>query len=415
MRYSLWFEITIILTLGSVCLGQENLQVLDAAPKLGSTRTLSMGGVHIPTNGGIDALSGNPGGLPLINGAQLSVSGRVRLLGKSDFDEEFYEDFWQKRRSGFTRSYRLTNVGLVFPITIPTTSVKLVTAVGYRSFYDWQRKEFAEGEWESSVYNGLTTYERSYRTKGLMDLLSLGLGTTISEKWSFGMSINIPLRERYETEYEGETIYPDGGYDYYRRERWDVSAGNFLHFGGIFQITPKLTVGISCPFVHKFTIRNGMVTYRWSHDGQERSYEIDGKYKWRIPGTFDLGIAYQLRPDLLLAGEIQNRPWEEIRINGLQIDGVKSGNAYRVGLEYGDTILYRIGFALDRLPILDADDHGVDIKNATAGIGFQLKQWTLDAALVYKFVAFDNKLRWYSDHLYQIRELVIHSTLQYNF
>ena len=391
MRSFPYFVLLIPILISSICFSQNPAEPTDAAPQIVSTRSLSMGGVYIATNQGIDALNGNPGGLALVTTAQVSKGARVRLYGKSDFKKEFY-DFYTEHSSRFVPDFKLQHIGFVFPLSSPNNSSKLVAAASYRNYYDWQRKEVKKSEREDPENDSIIKYERIDISKGLMDVFSLGLGTTISERWSFGISLHLPARKGLESRYKTKHIHPEEIFTNNSKASWDVSAGGFFHLGSIFQLSDRLAVGVSCPLMHRFTIHHS-------------------KEEWRIPGTFDFGIAYRLQPDLLLAGEIQNRPWEDIRINDLPIADVESGNAYRLGLEYGRQIQLRCGFTLDRLPILDADDHGVDLKIFSVGLGFQKEDWIVDSGLSYKFATFQNN-RWMDTGDYLIRDLLIYSTFR---
>ena len=410
MKRIIYIAIAMVFILRHICLAQENLEALDAAPKTGGTRALSMGGVYIATNQGIDALSGNPGGLALLDGIQISVTGSVQIYGKSDFDDTYYS-YYIAYSSKFEPLFKFTNIGIAVPITIPKASIKLAGAAGYRRFYDWSRRKVVEKEYDY-YENGIVHSKETYKTHGLINVLSLGIGTTMSKKWSFGFSVNFPIWKNYENESEINDIYSDKIYKSNTQEERNVSADCFIQLGGILQVTSKLAAGVSCLMKHGFTLQN--VKRKSHYNGDVYSYEIDDKNKWEIPGTIDFGISYKLRPNLLLAADIQSRPWENIRINDLPIDDVKNGNVYRFGLEFERKVLFRAGFSWERLPLLDADEHPVDLKNTTAGIGYQSKDFILDLGLSYKFVTFETQ-RWGEKWKYHIREFVIHTTLRHCF
>ncbi len=390
MKRLIYLSMGITFLLWKICLSQEGMEAIDAVPKTGGTRSLSMGGITIATNQGVEALNGNPGGLALLNGIQISIGGSIQIFGKSDFDYNGYS-------SKFKTSCKLSKIGVAFPITIPNISLKVTGALGYRRFYDWIRKKVIEEKWFDDYYKKTIVHKEKIKTKGLMNTLSLGLGKAISEKYFFGISINFPVQKVYKMETESESRYPDETYKYNFKQEWDVMAKHFIQFGGIFKVSSKLSIGVS------FLMNHGFVIY---------SDEFDYQYEWEIPTTIDFGIAYRWKPNLLLAAEIQSRPWESWRINNLPIGGVDSGNAYRFGLEYGKTNQFRAGYALDRLPLLDAKDHPVDIHNLTGGIGYQLNCFVLDLGVSYQFVTFKAEKWWRGTWDYYIRELVFNTSLR---
>jgi hypothetical protein len=404
-------SLSIIFFLWKISLSQVSVTAIDAVPKFGRTRALSMGGVTIATSQGIEALSGNPGGLALLDGIQIAISGSARLYGKSDFYESFYT-YLECYSSKINKSFGLTDLGIVFPISIPKPSIKLVGAVGYRRFYDWNHKK--EEEWYDDYDEGNIKSKRIYEIEGALHLLSLGLGTVISERCSFGMSINFPVRKgvKTETQEESQNLYEKHTYRY--TENWDVSAKYFIQWGGVFQVFSKLSVGAFFSMNHKFILhdRRSSVSYKVTRT-THYNYEGDDKNEWEIPTTFDFGIAYRLKPHLLLAAEAQSRPWANWRINDLPIYGVENGNAYRLGIEYGKRIQYRAGFAVDRLPLLDANDDPVNIKSVSAGIGFPMNPLIVDMGASYQFTTFDADKRG-SIAEYHIRELKLSMSLTYN-
>jgi len=365
---------------------------MDAAPQIVSTRNLSMGGVYIATSRGIDALNGNPGGLALVTTSQVSIGARTRYSGKSDFSKKFYKSR-SAHSSKFVPNFKLQHIGFVLPLPSPNNSSKLVATVGYRNYYDWQRKEVRKTEWEYSGNDYIVN--DSFISKGLMDVFTLGFGATITDKWSFGILLHLPVCKGLESSYKTKNIYPEEIFTTHYEENWDVSAGGFFHLGSIFKLSDRLTIGVSCPLMHRFTIH----------------YNREYKEKWKMPGTLDIGIDYRLHPNLLLAGEIQNRPWEDYRIDNLPIADVKSGNVYRLGFEYGRLIQFRGGIAIDRLPLIDVDEHGVNLKILAAGVGYQHGNWAIDSGLSYKFATF-HKYRWNEEWDYQIRDLVVYSTIR---
>ncbi|MCJ7811731.1 hypothetical protein MUP95_00210 [bacterium] len=329
---------------------------LDAAPKFGNARTLSMGGVTIAAGFGADAFCGNPGGLARTDDIQIFVSSGLQLWGRTRYDDLLKP------------LYQLKNFGFMFPTHTFNDNISFVGAIGYRSFYDCDRK----------IENGYHTD----KTTGLVDVLSMGVGVRFSTVGSFGLLLHIPVR----TTYTFQSISYYGAYV----DKRDVSSSMIVQLGGIIDLTPKWLIGFSCLLNHSYRFDY----WEWGTNYSE---------KRSMPWTCDFGIAYRIKPDLLIAADIQNRPWERVRVNGQKIGGVKSGNAYRIGIESGSQPVVRAGYALDNLPRTDAEGESVDMNNLTVGLGYQWQFFMIDLGLSYQF-----------DHIHKddnIHELVFNFTV----
>ncbi|MDI6791552.1 MAG: outer membrane protein transport protein [bacterium] len=374
----------------------------------GGNRALAMGGVYTATSQGIDALSGNPAGLSLLNKAQLSVGGQLTLWGKDDLEEDYYkkvinvDDYSSKL--GMTPE--LLNIGAAFPVNISKVSpkYKLAGAVGYRSFYDINSKISMEASVNSEEV------EETTKRRGLVNMLSFGLGTTILEKYSIGAALNIPLLKGFKAESESEI--KDKSTDVKteeEEEEFDISGGTCLQLGGIVQATPELSVGASYIMGHKIKFEKGKYTTK--HDGKVVSEGELSNKKIDIPSHYNIGVSYKASPDLLVSAELQNRPWEDYEIDGNNLSCLESGRAYRFGLEYGSDILLRAGFVWERLPVIDADKDPVNIKTITGGLGYNSNDMAFDVAGVYAFTTYE-EIKSYD---YDIKQLIASASFKYFF
>ena len=388
MRFTKLFLVVICFMVCSVSSGQDSGDILNS-PAGGGTRAFSMGGVYTATNVGIAALYGNPGGLALYDNAQFLVDAKTILLGSAGLEKDYftnvhnYTDYEQK----FKIYPKLMNFGLSVPITLSNYSHKLVGAVGYRSFYDSSVKEFEKRQTDSGSGEMTTT------TRGILNTLSFGLGTLISDKYSFGFSINIPVLTGYEYEEDAK----GEGVTYSSKEEWDISGGTILQFGGIIKANEKLSVGVSYITSHKIKTEDGKWEENDNGDQSNGTYSDEDKYT--IPGLYSLGIAYQMNPEMLVSAEVQNRPWEDYEIDGTELSALENGRSYRFGLEYGKDFLVRAGFMLERLPVMDTDRDPVNMKALTAGISYNASKFIVDFGAVYWFATFDAAK--YSDRVYE--------------
>ncbi len=354
--------IVLVIVLSIYCIrNTQGEWALDAAPKFGSTRALSMGGVTIASGAGADAFSGNPGGLARTDEIQIFTTSAVQV--------------WGKTRSDYLLKplYQLKNGGIVFPLLPSNRNISFAGAIGYRSFYDCDRKM------KSEYYTNAST--------GLVDVLSMGVGVALSKVGSFGLLFHVPVRTTYT--YQWETIY----YEYEHIYEGDVSSSTIIQFGGIIDLTSKWLIGFTSLLNHNYSVDVWDIHYP-----EFTLYSEKLEMVW----TCDFGMAYSLKPDLLIAADIQSRPWERVRVNGQKISDMKSGNAYRIGIEWGHQPVVRAGYALDILPILDSEGDPVDMNQVAAGLGFRFSMLMIDLGLSYQF-----------DHIHKennIHELVINMT-----
>jgi len=404
MKMRTFILIVVLLLLGQVCWGQEL-----TAPQTGGTRAFSMGGVYTATNQGIDALSGNPGGLALLDSAQFLVGGRVLLMGKGGLDD-YYKDRYDFK--DFSHKYginpKLMNVGIAFPITLSGFSHKLVGAVGYRSFYDLSEKVIIEFEDQSG-----TKSEETEKTRGLINVLSFGVGTTISEKYSFGLSFNLPLIKGYKFESEGERKSTGGTSKDEEEREYDVSGGSFIQLGGIVQVTPDLSIGASYTMSHKFELEDGKYTYKEDGDVTSEGALPDNKYE--IPAMYSIGFSYRVAPDFLISAELQNRPFDDVEVNGNELNYLESGSSYRFGIEYGSDVLLRAGLIMERLPMIDVDKDWVNFKGVSGGIGHKSNNIMLDVGGAYIFGSFEGAKFKTKTYDCNFNQLMVYATLIYSF
>ncbi len=372
----------------SICSGQDSGDILNS-PSGGGTRAFSMGGVYTATNVGIAALYGNPGGLALYDNAQFLLDVKTIFLGSAGLEKDYftnvynYTDYEQK----FKIYPKLMNFGLSVPITLANYSHKLVGAVGYRSFYDSSVKEYEKRQTDNGSGEMTTT------TRGILNTLTFGVGTLISDKYSLGFSINIPVLTGYEYEEDAK----EAGATYSSKDEWDISGGTILQFGGIIKVNEKLSVGASYTTSHKIKTEDGKWEENDNGDKSNGTYSDEDKYS--VPGLYSLGIAYKMSPEMLVSAEIQNRPWEDYEIDGRELSSLENGRSYRLGLEYGKDFLVRAGLMLERLPVMDTDRDPVNMKAVTAGISYKANNFIVDFGAAYWFASFDAAK--YSDRVYE--------------
>ena len=392
-----------------------------AAPTLGSTRSFAMGGVFSATNSGVEALTGNPAGLVFCNGSQILASARMRMSGNDGADSDYYkvigfQDYSRQYQPGF----KLGNLGIAFPISLPENGSRIIGAIGYRSYYDLSYKQ--EEEFESIV--GGDQYSTTYEQMGMLNVMTFGAGFQVNEQFNLGVVFNLPMFSGYELEVHQDVRFSQNsqiGQTY--TETADVSGNGFLHLGAMFNVTPRLVLGATYTFGHKYELNDE----EWTNTDQYGRGGIDtqkGDYEdieFEVPSYWSLGASYLVSPNLLVAAELQNRPWEDFEINNYDLSSVtESGTTWRVGAELGREVKFRVGYYSDSEPLLDADKDGVSKSGFTGGLGLTSGSLNVDLGLVFQRMQYDIIYTTsYSpepvDAEYNETELLIYATLSYGF
>ncbi len=373
-------------------------EIINALPQTGGSREFAMGGTYIACNQGIYALFGNPAGLPANNTVEIILGNYWQIYKNSQFDDEYYLRSWNDSYSiKYEKIHRLNYFGLSFLKRLPQSPFKFAGAIGFSPFYNWKSNRRTEG---NESYVSGTSEDIRYsivekeRIMGLYDLLNIGIGFSWEETGSIGISVNHPVRKQYEYEFNSTYTFERNGdqqsSDYTSKNSENVTASQFIRIGGMLSLTSRLTLGILWMQAHHYSISD-----------QRREF----------PATLNFGVAYKIFPELLSTFDIQSQPWEKVKIENEFISAVKSGNAYRFGLEYINKIIIRTGYALDRLPVMDVDNNAVNMNNITLGIGYLTKYFIFEIGARYRFTTFKTD-EWLDEYDYNFREIVLQMTIK---
>lgn len=396
MRTIFHYQLLLVLILISSVVPEE---ITNALPQTGGSQSSAMGGSYIAFNQGIDALFGNPAGLPANNTVEFMLGYYWQIHKNSQFDDDYYLRYWNDSYSiEYKKNYRLIYLGMSCQKELSHSPFTFAGAIGFSPFYYWEsnRQGIESYSYSTSTSELIRSHTNIYEEKmmGLYDILSIGVGFSWEGAGSIGISLNYPLRENYETEFNSTYISEINGeitsYQSNSKDWQNVYASQFIRIGGMLHLTSKFTLGILWMQAHHYNIAN-----------QRRDF----------PATLNYGVAYRIFPGLLLAFDLQSQPWEKVRIGNEYISNVKNGNAYRFGLEYTNKIIMRAGYAIDRLPILDSEDKAVNMKNITLGIGYSVKYVVFEIAVRYRFTKFKTE-EWLQVYNYNFSETVLQSSIK---
>jgi hypothetical protein len=130
---------------------------------------------------------------------------------------------------------------------------------------------------------------------------------------------------------------------------------------------------------------------------------------------FSLGLSYRASETFLLSAEIQNRPWEDVEIDGDDLDYLESGSSYRIGFEYGDSFLLRGGFISERAPMTNVDGDPVNFTAVTGGLGFSSDAMRVDVGGMYAFTKFEAYRYSGTNYDFIFNQLIAYASLTYFF
>jgi hypothetical protein len=395
------FTLAVILGFVARAAAQEEFMPFDFTPRFGGARSVAMGYTFAATNVGVDALNGNPGGLGRISKAQLITSGRIGLVGSLGFGDEYYSDLDYRYESQFGMLPKLTNVSMIFPLELSGFESPLTGAVGYKTFYDISRNI-------DHIRKGTNASSEIYNTRGLLNHLTLGLGTVVLDKYSIGATYNFPLMSGYKESTESSS----SGTMNESEQEWKVQGGGFVSLGAVAHLTPALSAGFAYFGSHEFKLTDGEWKNRNGTSVEKGDY--DESIRWEMPSFYSLGVAYQFSPALLLTTDYSSRPWEKVEVDGYDWDNLEDGRLWALGFEFGEKTLFRGGYSNEIIAALDADKDPIKLKGLHLGFGVITDDLLADIAVVYKFSTYDAGTSR-TQYEFKFEDVSLYASFIYNF
>ncbi|HHS12871.1 MAG TPA: hypothetical protein ENN03_03770 [bacterium] len=338
-----------------------------AAPAVSGARALGMGGITSVTSRGIDGLSGNPAGLCL-EGPNLAVDFSFPFLVRSGYGESDvkFEDYTRLDFHDLSSSPPgMPRLAIAVPLI--RTRPRPVLGLAFRHFYNWNFSREWTFRYVYSTFD--TNIHEKFETRGLFNTFTSGLGLSLTPSWSAGVLFHVPVRPRLQIEHSQTSRNHQLPYN---QQEWSekytiaLSASSFWALGTIIRVKDRLalSLGFQTPHRIEFLLHDGWFTDRW-----------------KMPETVDFGLSVRPLKSLLIAAEIQSRPWHALTINGRHPESMPGGVSFRLGLEGGSRRFWRIGAARDPLPI-DPDNDGKPVisRMITVGLGLRSSTFQLDMA-----------------------------------
>ena len=333
-------------------------------------RSLAMGKTAITTARGSSAIFSNPSILATFSEPQVQVGGK--LLYGTVKDETataggFYDSYEAKYPVFPNRSY----LAFAVPYRLPDAELKLVFGVGYQrnegvkreSQGAWQEEQWSESR--GDTVNVRVTSNRTARTRGDLSTLTPGFALNFQDRYYLGATVNRTIGAIISTV---ETKSSD---DNWKRDAEREQSALFLRLGAFAELMPELSVGLM--YRPEFDWELGETITKISDNGDLDTDRDQEHIELTIPAMWGIGVEYEASPELIIAAEVQYRPFSDLQWSA-DLDEqpiIDDGFNLAAGVEYlGFDYPVRFGAFRDLIPFVDENDTDpVGLIGLTAGIG----------------------------------------------
>ncbi|RKU21626.1 hypothetical protein C6499_21755 [Candidatus Poribacteria bacterium] len=335
-------------------------------------RSLAMGKTAITTARGSSAIFSNPSILATFSEPEVQIGGK--LLYGTVADEritasERYDSYDARYPPFPNRSY----LALAAPYQLPDTQLKLVLGVGYQRNEGVKTEKTSvrhREEWSETrgdIVNIRVTEERTDRRRGHLSTLTPGVALNFQDRYYLGATVNRTIGAIIST-YETQSSDSNRKLDIEEEQ-----SALFLRLGAFAELTPELSVGLM--YRPEFDWEFGERILRLSEDGELDTERDTDRLELTMPTMWGIGVEYEASPELIVAAEVQYRPFSDLQWSGTAdiVDPpiIDDGFNVAVGAEYlGFDYPMRIGAFRDLIPFVDENDTDpVHLIGITAGIG----------------------------------------------
>ncbi len=348
-------------------------------------RSLAMGKTTTITSRSSSAIFSNPAILATFAKSQVQIGGKLlygTITNEAALEDDSYESYEGKFLPVPNRSY----LTLAIPYRLPHRHLprprdwQLVFAVGY------QRNEGARGEiqavWseerDTTLKGELVSIHG--RRRGALSTITPGVALNVQDKLFCGVTFSRTLGA---ITYTNELKFSD---HHTKVDEEQEQFAQFLRIGALAKVTPELSVGLM--YRPGFSWEFGTTITERYENGELETERDRTQTELIIPTMWGLGAEYKVSPDLIVAFELQSRPFSELRWSGdvnqrLFID---DGRNFSIGVEYlGAGFPLRFGAFQDAIPFVDENDTTpVSLVGLTAGVGSNSdKSFSWDASALY--------------------------------
>ena len=331
-------------------------------------RSMAMGKTAITTARGSSAIFSNPSILATFSEPEVQIGGK--LLYGTITDETvtaggFYDSYDAQYPVFPNRSY----LAFAVPYQLPDAQLKLVLGFGYQrnegtkweSTAVWHRAEGAERRGA----NIRVTSESTYRRRGDLSTLTPGVALNFQDRYYLGATVNRTIGAIIST---SETKSSD----HHRKDDAErEQSALFLRLGAFAELTPELSAGLM--YRPEFDWEFGETISKTYRDGELDTDRDTDRIELTMPAMWGIGVEYEASPELIVAAEVQYRPFSDLQWSEDLADQpiIDDGFNVAVGAEYlGFDYPMRIGAFRDLIPFVDENDTDpVELIGLTAGVG----------------------------------------------
>ena len=348
-------------------------------------RSLAMGKTTSITSRSGSAIFSNPAILATFSKSEVQVGGKL-LYGittnEAALEDNAYASYEGKLAPFPNRSY----LTLAVPYRLPHRHLprprdwQLVFAVGY------QRNEGAKGEiqavWSEEREAELKGESVSIygRRRGALSTITPGVALNIQDKLFCGVTFSRTL---------GAIVYTNElkvSNHHTKVDEEQEQSALFLRIGALAKVTPELSIGLM--YRPEFNWEFGATITERYENGELETERDQTQTELIIPTMWGFGAEYKVSPDLIVALELQARPFSELQWIGdvNQRIFIDNGFNFSVGAEYlGAGFPLRFGVFRDVIPFVDENDTApVELVGITAGVGSNSdKNFSWDASALY--------------------------------
>ena len=383
-------------------------------------RANAMGGAFIGVANDISSTGWNPAGLYGIEGPVLGL-GQAWLNPRGDFQTE-------SQIYSPSGTYSAVN-HLDFAAPLRIRGQQFVFAVSYHRLFEDYDGAKVDRMRSVDVNGDLIDLQETtdYESHQAPNVFNIGFGTRVSERFSIGATLDIFLGKGVSdvniTEFADSIDFRgDGQYADTRLDLRVLDTSKYTGTGVTLATKyagEKLGFGIVARLPLSFNTTTDRKFFRVTNfagnplpDNSDTTYYDDILVKYDLPIMVGLGVSYQATEKLLVAADLEYRPFSsgsaELRVSRTIRSGQDDIEVFesipvdwqdvfivRTGAEYmwePDTKFFpvvplRLGFGFEPLPTPDRDLAGETASasgmNVSAGFGIQWSQIHLDFAYIY--------------------------------
>ncbi len=334
-------------------------------------RSIAMGNTAITTANSSAAIFSNPSILGTFSDAHVQVGGKL-FYGTITDEVRNESDFYESYDASFPIFPNRSYFGFAFPYKYDNR-LKLVFGIGYQRnegnrFEDETTR--LEDVWSDQRGDFVATRRTTTETvwwRGQLSTFTPGVALNLQDKFFFGVTLNRTLGAIIVT--EEEKAFEQNT----ETETELEQTAMFLRIGALALITDELSIGLT--YRPEFEWELGEAIVKTTVNGELYTERFQDVNELTIPGMWGIGASYKVSPKLVLAAELQSRPYSDLQwtqYSGLP-EIIDDGFNISVGaefLEFGFPV--RVGAFRNVIPYVDENDTDpVDLIGLTAGIGSQ--------------------------------------------